>query len=255
MLNCAMNVDVSKRKLWEAIVLPAERARWWSPGIEWDVKVGGRFRESWHDGVLERVTESVVEECYPTDFVTLLWHENVWPPEAFCKVTFALEADGLKARLSVKQEALRGFSSAEWASTCSEFWPAWVELLFSLRGYLHRCEAQSSHDLVFKAELPVPAGEAFSFLTRTPFFAASEVLIEEPAKRLVLAWKGDAVHPLLFVSGNTMVDVVVEKLGQNNCGLRIVHTGFGFSQEWHAAREWQDMAWKKFFTELDDADF
>jgi uncharacterized protein YndB with AHSA1/START domain len=246
MLNFGITIDVSKRQLWEAITFTEVRGKWWAPGLVLEPQLGGQFRDEWHDGVEQQRAEGVVEECFPSDLLSFTWHEQSWPQGAESKVTFVLEANGLKARLGIRHEPRAGFSQAEWKSIRQGFAVAWSELLFSLRHHLHRCDAQSSHDLVIRAKLAVPAKEAYGALLEHSFFADAEILLREESGRAVLAWKTNGAHPVLETRGSTLVSIDVQSEGKHASSVRIVHTGFGFSAEWIAAREWQDMAWTKF---------
>ena len=256
MLNCSITIDVSKRQLWDAIIDEKKRAAWWAPNILLEPISGGRYFEKWNDGTTNRITEGLIEEFYPNELLGITWKENVWPNGADSKVTFIIESEGLKSCVRLKHEPLKGFSNELWRETRLDFIAGWAELLISLRKYLQRCETQSSHDLVFKTDISIPSSEVLAFLQRHPFLKNSETLFsdetENSKQNIVLAWKGDDVHPVLSERGKTSVLIETKKSGAESTHLRIVHTGFGFSAAWVAAREWQDMAWKKFLRDLEN---
>jgi uncharacterized protein YndB with AHSA1/START domain len=251
-LNFGVTIDVSKRRLWEAITQPDQRAQWWAPNLVLEARLGGRFRDAWHDGVELQITEGAVEEFFPTDLLGLTWRESAWPPAAQSKVSLVLEANGLKSRLEVRHEPLSGFAQGEWENVRKSFFVAWPELLFSLRSFLHRCDAQSAHDLVLRAKLSVPVKDAIPALLEHGYFSHSEVLLREGDARAVLAWKACGPHSVLETRGGTLVEMNAVSDGRQGSSVRVVHTGFGFSPEWIEAREWQDMAWSRFFDMLKD---
>lgn len=250
--SVSVTIDISKRHVWEAIVFPEQRKKWWAEGIELDARVGGIFRDFWLDGSSERGTFGVVEGCVPGELLAMSWRESDWPEGATSRVSFAVESEGFKARVCVTQELVAGFSAADWEHVCMGFLPGWSELLGSLKLFLHRCSLPSSHDLVFRKTLPWPVQESFERLHSHHVFAGASIVASEPSGRMQAVWGASEMHPIMCKFGHTLVDFILAPSGKSNTNLVITHTGFGFSNEWQAARMWQDMFWKKFLTEFVD---
>jgi uncharacterized protein YndB with AHSA1/START domain len=248
----SVTIDISKRHVWEALVRPEHRALWWAPGIELESQVGGRFRDSWQDGNNTVVSEGVVERAAPGEALVLSWRESSWPAHAQCRVSFLIESEGFQSKISIAQESVSGFSPQAWNEVVAQFLPGWSELLQSLKLFLHRCDAPSSHDLVFRTKLPWAVEESTQKIRSQKFIGGAEVFDGEIAGRLRLVWVGSELQPVMRGRGATLVDIVLEKAGKEETSLILTHTGFGFSKEWRAARQWQDLAWKKFLDELAD---
>lgn len=249
MLKFAINIDVSARRLWEVLTIASERGKWWSNAVELDARVGGVFRECWHDGVSAQVTEGMVEQCVPSQFLTFTWRESSWSAECVSRVTFVFESEGLKSCLRICHEPLVGFTDESWVETKKVFAAAWAELLLSLKDFLHRCNSQSAHDLLLRAKFSHSLEGAKKLFLNHAFLGKAELVLNE-SSRLVWAWQGDGVHKMGGELGSTLALAEFENSGAASTNVRIVHSGFGFSREWFAAREWQDMAWQKFLAQI-----
>lgn len=79
-----------------------------------------------------------------------------------------------------------------------------------------------------------------------------KVIAMEPNRRLAFQWRGPPeFSDLMNVSPfPTSVSIEFEKINLSNCIVHFRHSGWGESERWILARDWQNSAWLGAFAEL-----
>jgi uncharacterized protein YndB with AHSA1/START domain len=116
-LKLERTLDAPVERVWSALTEAGEIARWYGPGddfrievLEWECRVGGRYRVAMHhkDGQTHTCF-GVFEDLEPNRRIAYTWSWEGQPPMD-TMVTFALAAEGDRTRLDFTHE---GFPAEE----------------------------------------------------------------------------------------------------------------------------------------------
>lgn len=283
-LILALSCDVSKKRVWQALVDPAHRNRWWAQGVVLEPSLGGRFEDRWTDDDGQTMlTFGKVVRLREADWLTITWQESHWLPEQVTEVTWALEGEQGHCRIEVTHVPTAGFTPETWQQVRADFIAGWSELLQALRNDLHGCEDASTSDIIVEQHLGLETAEAFSFWSKPERLSewlcaearlglesggafelrfgpqesehnstlGCQVVTVEGPHAIAFQWRGPAHLPQMATPGSTMVFVTFVSSKKGTL-VRLVHTGFGVGKEWQEARHWQKMAWQKAFRALQE---
>lgn len=101
-------LGATPERVWEALVVPSELARWFGAEAEIELRPGGAVRFTWPDGVVRR---GLVEEVVPARRLVLRWREVRAGPRSVevgegTRVVFELEVDGGGTLLTLTESPL-----------------------------------------------------------------------------------------------------------------------------------------------------
>lgn len=124
-------VKASPDRVWDALVDPAECARWW-PGLTFEAVSGGALQERWSEAGVEYVAHGTIREVVPNQLLRFTWSEASW--EAPTTVTVTLRPARSATLVRISEEGLAQLTQG--GEVAREHEPGWRWHLDQLRDHV-----------------------------------------------------------------------------------------------------------------------